>query len=112
MEFAVCIIHIHIMRNLEINLTTSEMLTQAFRNACRGYGTYCPNKNELRIRKRRMVYRFRCGESELRFVAPGREELLIHIAPDATALEFKRCFDYLIESHQTNDLQRDCLVQC
>jgi hypothetical protein len=76
-----------------------KMLSQIFRNACEEYGTYCPNKNELRILKHRKAYRFTCGESELRFVAPGREQIVILVAPDVTTYEFKRCFTYLIDSH-------------
>jgi hypothetical protein len=46
--------------------------------------------NELRVRKGRKVYRFTCSESELRFTAPGCEEVVIHIAPDATVPELRK----------------------
>jgi len=74
------------------------MLKQVFRKASRGLGEFCPTKNELRVRKGRKVYRFTCGECELRFASPGREEVVFHIAPDATALELRRGIASLIES--------------
>lgn len=105
------IYHVHVMRSSEKNRSSCEMSTQIFRNACKGYGTYCPNKNELRVHKHRKVYRFTFGKCELRFVAPGCKEVVIHLAPDATALEFRRCFDYLIDSHQTLGQEREKLDQ-
>lgn len=61
-------------------------------------GEYCPTKDELRVRKGRKVYRFTCGESELRFAAPGREEVVEYIATDATVRELRQAFAFLIES--------------
>lgn len=95
-----CHPHLHVMRSAEINRSSCEMLTQIFRNACEGYGTYCPKKNEMRVHMHRKVYRFRCGRGELRLVAPGCKQVVLYIAPDATALEFRQGFDYLIDSHQ------------
>jgi hypothetical protein len=73
------------------------MLIQNFRAAAEGRGEYCPIKNELRIRKGREVYRFTCGEFELRFAAPGREEVVFILAPDAKVHEFTRCFTDLTD---------------
>lgn len=80
------------------------MLIQNFRKASEGYGKYCPIKNELRVRKGRKVYRFICGNCELRFVAPGSEEVVIHPAPDATVHELRRCISYLADSPKTDEL--------
>ena len=80
------------------NLASSDMLARSFRKASRGLGEYCPMKNELRVRKGRKVYRFTCRECELRFAAPGQEELVIHIAPDATVPELRKGMASLIES--------------
>lgn len=75
------------------------MLDQMFRNASEGFGIYCPDKNELRIRKRKRLYRFTCCKSELQFSAPGQNDVVIYLASDATTDELKRCFTYLIDSH-------------
>jgi hypothetical protein len=77
--------------------SSRETIMQVFRQASEGYGTYCPIKNELRVRKGRKVYRFICAESELRFLAPGSEEVVLYFACDITILEFKRCIAYLLE---------------
>lgn len=71
------------------------MLIQNFHTAAKGHGEYCPVKNELRIRKGGKLYRFTCGECELRFTAPGREEVVFPFASDAKVSEFKRCITYL-----------------
>jgi hypothetical protein len=73
------------------------MLFQNFRSAAKGYGKYCPVKNELHVRKRNKIYRFICGEYELRFAAPARPEVVFPIAPDATVLELRRCIAELID---------------
>lgn len=78
--------------------SSPDLLTQSFRKASRGLGEYCPVKNELRVRKGRKVYRFTIGEGELRFAAPGHEEIVIHIAPDATVPELRRGIASLIEA--------------
>lgn len=80
------------------NLASSNMLIQSFRKASRGMGEYCPIKNELRVRKGRKVYRFTCGEGELRFAAPGHEEVVEYISPDATVRELRRGIASLVES--------------
>jgi hypothetical protein len=80
------------------NLTHSDMLARSFRNASMGLGEYCPVKGELRIRKGRKVYRFTCGDGQLRFAAPGREQVVIHIAADATSPELRRGIASLIET--------------
>lgn len=66
------------------------MFIQNFRNASKGLGKYCPIKNELLVRKGRKTYRFTCGECELRFTAPGCEEVLFQLAPDAEVFELRR----------------------
>jgi len=80
------------------NVTSYDMLLRSFRKASRTLGEYCPVKNELRVRKGRKVYRFTCGEGELRFATPGSAEVVIHIAPDATVPELVRGIARLIES--------------
>jgi len=80
-----------------------EMLIRNFRAAAKGHGEYCPIKNELRVRKGRKVYRFTCGEYELRFAAPGREEVVLLLAPDAKVSEFRRCIADLTNS--TNGME-------
>ena len=74
------------------------MVIQNFRTAAKGHGTYCPIKNELRVRKGRKVYRFTCGEYELRFAAPGQPEVVFSVAPDVKVLEFRRCITELTGS--------------
>lgn len=74
-----------------------EMILQNFRAAAIGHGEYCPVKNELRVRKGRKIYRFTCGEGELRFKASGRDEVVFPIAPDATVRELRKCIIYLID---------------
>ena len=74
------------------------MILKKFRAATKGYGEYCAVKNELRVRKGRKIYRFTCGECELRFAAPARPEVVFPFAPDATTREFKRCIANLIDS--------------
>jgi hypothetical protein len=74
------------------------MLIQKFRTAAKGNGKYCPVKNELRVRKGRKVYRFTCGECELRFAAPAQPEVAFPVAPDATVREFRRGISAIIES--------------
>jgi hypothetical protein len=73
------------------------MLLENFRSAVEGYGKYCPVKNELRVRRRSKIYRFTCGECELRFAAPARPEVVFLIAPDATTLELRGCIAKLID---------------
>lgn len=80
------------------NLTCYDMLLLSFRTASRGIGEYCPVNNELRVRKGRKVYRFTCGDGELRFAASGQEECVIHTAPDATVPELRRGIASLIET--------------
>lgn len=80
------------------NLTFYDKLLLTFRKASRGLGEYCPVKNELRVRKGRRVYRFTCGDGELRFAASGQEELVIPMAYDATVRELRQAFAFLIES--------------
>lgn len=76
------------------------MLIRNFRAAVKEQGKYCPIKNELRVRKGRKVYRFTCEESKLRFAAPGREEVVIHISLDATVRELKRGISLIIDAHE------------
>jgi hypothetical protein len=78
------------------------MLIQNFRTAAKGYGEYCPAKNELRVRKGRKVYRFTCIEYEIRFAAPARPEVVIPIAPDATVRELRRAIPLLIDLHENH----------
>lgn len=74
------------------------MMLQEFRAVAKGLGEYCAVKNELRVRKGRKIYRFTCGEGELRFKAPARPEIVLPFAPDATASEFRRSIAELIDS--------------
>lgn len=77
------------------------MLIHNFRIAAKGKGEYCPVKNELRVRRGRKVYRFTCGEFELRFATPSREVLVTHISPDATVRELRRGISSIIDSYET-----------
>lgn len=84
------------IRLRKTKLPFSHMLIRSFRKASMGLGEFCPLKNELRVRKGSKVYRFICGDSELRFAAPGQEEVVIHIAPDATVPELRKGIASLI----------------
>ena len=74
------------------------LIQKNFRAAAKGHGEYCADKNELRVRMGRKIYRFTCGECELRFAAPARPEVVILFAPDVTVREFRRCIAELIDS--------------
>jgi hypothetical protein len=74
------------------------MIFQKFRTAAKGYGEYCPVKNELRVRKGGKTYRVTCGKGELRFAAPDRPEVVFPFAPDVSVREFRRCIAELIDS--------------
>ena len=73
------------------------MIFKRFREAAKGHGKYCPVKNELLVRKGRQFYRFTCGESELRFTAPGCEEVVLPFAPDVEVREFRRSIAGLMD---------------
>jgi hypothetical protein len=74
------------------------MLTDNFRKAAKGHGTYCPVKNELQVRKGRKIHHFRCGEHTLLHTPPARQEITLLVASDATAPELRHCFDIVINS--------------
>ena len=76
------------------------MLMQNFSIAAKGHGKYCPVKNELRVRRGRKVYRFTCGEYELRISSSAKPEVALPIAPDATVSEFRNSFSSLIDWYE------------
>ena len=78
------------------------MLIQNFRIAAKGHGKYCPTKNEIRVRKGRKVYRFTCTEREIRFAAPARSEVALHISPDATVRELRRSISLMIDLYENH----------
>jgi hypothetical protein len=75
---------------------------QNFSIAAKGYGKYCPVKNELRVRRGRKVYRYTCGESELRISTAARPEVALLIAPDATVSELRNAFTSVIDWYQNH----------
>jgi hypothetical protein len=83
---------------METTYPSPKMFIQNFRAASEGLGKFCQTKNELRIRKGRKLHLFTCREYELRFVAPGQTEVVILLASDATAHEFRRSITNLIAS--------------
>lgn len=85
------------IRLRKTNPTFSYMLARSFSKASVGLGEFCPLKKELLVRKGRKVYRFTCGNGELRFTAPGQEELVIYIASDATVPELRKGIASLID---------------
>ena len=72
-------------------LSTHMELYQNFREAAEAHGKYFPDRNELHVRKDGRIYRFICGDCEIRFTAPKRPEIVLPIAPDATVRELGRC---------------------
>jgi hypothetical protein len=77
------------------------MLIQTFIAAAKGYGKYCPVRIELLVRRGGKVYRFTCGESDLRFAASGQPEVVFPVAPDATVRELRSAFSSILDSHAT-----------
>ncbi len=80
------------------------MFADNFRKAAKGYGTFCPVKNELQIRKGRKIYRFRCEGQSLLFKAPAGQETVLLVAADATVLELRRCFEVMNAPDQLADI--------
>ena len=77
---------------------SGKMLIQNFRTAAKGLGQYCPDRNELRVRKGRKLYRFTCEECELRFAVSARPEVVLLVAPDTTVRELRCWITGLINS--------------
>ena len=85
----------------EIPQSIRKMLIQTFRTAAKGRGKYCPVKNELSIRKGRKVFRFICGEGELRVAVSGQPEVVFPVAHDATVRELRSAFSWFVDPHGT-----------
>lgn len=77
------------------------MLLENFRTVGMELGNYCPIKNELRIHRRRKVFRVTCcGKGELRLAARARPEVVIIVATDATVPELRHGISSIIDSYE------------
>ncbi|MBT8044571.1 MAG: hypothetical protein KJO79_06435 [Verrucomicrobiae bacterium] len=83
------------------------MLSKIFRQAAKACGEYCPDREELRVRRGSKIYRFICRECRLRFAAPGQQEVEFYIAPDATVRELRRAIAEIIDSQEPPDLLQE-----
>lgn len=76
------------------------MLRNNFREAAKWRGRYCTEKNELRVRRGKDVYRFICNENGIRFAPPNQPEVELFVCIDATVSELKRAITETIKFDQ------------
>jgi hypothetical protein len=65
------------------------MLAKPLQKAANGFGKYCPEKNELIVRKSRKTLRFIFEKGKVRVLFPTRREVVFYFAPDIRAHELR-----------------------
>ena len=77
------------------------MLAQPLKKAAEEFGKYCPERNELLVRKGRKTHRLIFGKSDVRIVSPAKPEVVIYFAPDITVRELKNLITFMTASMES-----------